>query len=318
MGDPGEMAAPGVYAAIDVGTNTVKLTIAERRGSGSWTELMEQARTTRLGEGFSQGYLQAAAIRRTIRVLAEYAELCRRAAAQSVAAVATAAVRHARNQDEFVHQAAEAGISVEILSEGEEARLSFLAVRKDPLWHSLNMLRVVDIGGGSTEIVLGTTGGIRSATVPVGAVQITEDILRTDPPTTAQIHEAEQFVFEALRHAHLAGGRCPLVGVGGTVAHMAAVQQGRPLERADQIHGCTLAARQVEEQLTLYAAKPIAARSQIPGLDAARAAVILGGAIILRIVMERFGNDTVQVSGRGLRWGLLYDRFDGSANEAIR
>lgn len=302
-------ADPGVYAAIDVGTNTVKLTIASMQEDGTWVPVREEARTTRLGEGIAGGCLHDEAIRRTVDVLSQYAAICRAARVQAIAAVATAAVRQARNRDEFVHAAAEAGIPVEILSAGDEARLSFLAVRRDPLWQDFDTLRVLDIGGGSTEIALGAGNAFHSASLPVGVVPITEDVLRSDPPPAEQVREAEQLILEALAHAKIEASPCPTVGVGGTAAYMAAVKQGRSLRSPEQIHGSVLNRQDVEQQVALYASMPAQARGSIPGLDAERAGVILAGAITLRVMMDWFSSPLIHVSGRGLRWGLLYERF---------
>jgi len=305
----GGMAHPGVYAAIDIGTNTVKLTIAAHREDGSWQVLREDARTTRLGQGYAQGYLQEAAIRRTLDVLQEYIEQCREANVRQIAAVATAAVRQARNRDEFLQRAAEIGLAVTVLSGEEEARLSLLAVRNDPLWRALDAIRVLDIGGGSTEIVLSAHEGLRQASLAIGAVQLTEDILRSDPPTQSQLVDAEKWVRQAFARAQLENAPAVMIAVGGTAANMAAVKQGRRLECAEQIHGTELTYQEVEQQYRIYASQPTAARRQIPGLEPERADVILAGALIVLVAMEWFGTTSIHVSGRALRWGLLYHHF---------
>lgn len=300
------------YASLDVGSNTVKLTIAERDGAGRFTPIVDMARTTRLGERIHDRRLGEAAIRRTLDALAEFRAMCEQHGVEALAAVGTSALRDAVNQEEFVRRAGEIGVPVEPISGDEEARLSFLAVRRDPLWRECAGLAVIDIGGGSTEIVLGdgASGGPALRTsVNVGGVRLTESLLRGDPPTVAEMAAANAAVSEALQVLGPLPANYALVGVGGTLVNMASVKLGLPSQEPERIHGTRLSADDVESQVALYAERTIAERKAIVGLDPQRADIILAGALILSHLLSRAAAESVHVSCRGLRWGVLYDRF---------
>src|SRR5579872_211377 len=179
------------FASIDVGSNTVKLLIVEADGEGGFRPLLETVRTARLGEGMHARRLREVAIRRTLEALEEFASLCREYGVVQIAAVGTSALRDAANQEEFIKRARRVGVEVAAIPGEEEARLSFTAVRRDAFWRHAERLLVVDIGGGSTEIILGDRMGMRQhSSLLLGAVRLTEAVLHSDPPTIQQISEA--------------------------------------------------------------------------------------------------------------------------------
>lgn len=307
--------AAALYSSIDVGTNSVKMVIADLADGGA-RRLYDNSVTTRLGEGMQAqaGRLREVPMRRTLDALAGFVGIACERGVRGIAAVGTAALREAENRDEFLRRAQErCGLTIEVISGEEEARLSYLAVRRDPHWRAFPRLLVIDIGGGSTEIIEGEPNGDAIASrrsVNLGAVRLTERYLKSDPPTVTQLAAANQIAAEAFGSVALSAspGETQVVGVGGTMTNLAAIdQQGRT--DPESLHGHTLRADALEDLIALFAARTVAARKQIPGLDPARADIILGGAILLSQALAHIGSAALDVSTRGLRWGVLYDRF---------
>jgi exopolyphosphatase/guanosine-5'-triphosphate,3'-diphosphate pyrophosphatase len=302
------------FAAFDVGSNTLKTTIVEKDQGGGFLQIVDSAQVTRLGEGMHGGRLREAAIRRSLEVLADAIALCRRNRVERVAAVATAAVREAINGDEFVSRAREVGVPLECISGEEEARLSYMAVRHDPIWRGATGLLVIDVGGRSTELIVGAAVGDHPEarfSVTLGAVRLTEEGLGSDPPTIAQLAEANGLAAKKLSEIDLAPGVYRAVGVGGTIVNLASVARGLVVRDPERLHGDRLTLEEIERQIGLYSGMTIAERKRIRGLDPARADIILGGAIALCQALARAKAEEIAVSCRGLRWGLIYDRFGG-------
>lgn len=300
------------FASIDVGSNTVKLTLVERDSDGAFAPLVDMSRTSRLGEGIHARRLREAAIRRTLDVLRDYVQTCREYGAQAIAAVGTSALRDAVNRDNFLARAREVGVEVEVISGEEEARLSYLAVRCDPRWRAAERLVVVDIGGGSTEIVMGNRLGTspgRRVSLALGGVRLTEAALRSDPPTVQQIAEAVRLAQAALQGINIPSANYTAVGVGGTFVNLAAIRLSLAEHDPERLHGTVLTVADVEAQVALFAARTVEERKRIVGLDPARADIILGGAIILSQILSWSGLEAISVSCRGLRWGVVYDKF---------
>ncbi len=300
----------GPFAAIDVGSNTVKLTIAERDAEGRFRSRVDTAVTTRLGEGFAGRRLQEEPMRRTVDQLAEFAAICRRAGVVRLAAVGTSALRDACNADEFVERAAETGVRVRVINGAEEARLSFLSVRRDPSWRAADQLLVLDIGGGSTEIITGAGEEmLRRVSLSLGAVRVTESYLKSDPPTVEELEQAAASVRRALEDGSLPNLAGAVVGVGGTCTTMAAVHLAQSRFDWGRIHGAVLDVWDVERQVDYYAGRTVEERKKIVGLPPSRADIILGGALILREALYLLEKERLTISARGLRWGLIYDMF---------
>jgi exopolyphosphatase/guanosine-5'-triphosphate,3'-diphosphate pyrophosphatase len=300
------------YATIDVGTNTVLLLVAERREDG-FAPLVERAEITRLGRGVDRtGLLEDAAIRETVAVLARFAGEARALGARGLACVATSAARDARNGAAFFDAARRAAALVpEVVSGDEEARLVWASAWRD---FGGAPLTVVDVGGGSTEVCVGD-GPAPSArrSVQIGAVRLTERIAPGDPPDEAALDALRQRAREALRPAaaalHPAGGR--MVGVAGTVTTLAAVDRALPAYDALVVHGAELTRTDLERLYARLGALTVAERQRLPGMEPKRADVIVAGAAIVLESMALLGFDRLTVSDRGVRWGLLHDRFGG-------
>lgn len=200
---------PGRYAAFDVGTNSVKLTIADLSPQSA-LPVFDRTVITRLGEGMasSGGMLSAAAMQRTLDALAELVGVYNSYSVLGTVAVGTAALREALNRAEFLHEAQQRiGLKVEVISGEEEARLSYLAVRLDPHWRHCAALFVIDIGGGSTEIIEGHVGSREISarrSLPIGAVKLTERYLNSDPVTSDELAAADGAATEAFGTARSA------------------------------------------------------------------------------------------------------------------
>lgn len=300
-------------AAIDVGTNTVLLLVAERR-DGGFAPVVERAEITRLGRGVdASGRLDAAAIRDTVGVLAEYAREARALGADRIVCVATSAARDAANGAEFFEAArAAAGLVPEVISGDEEARLVYASAWRDFGGHGGGPLAVLDVGGGSTEFTHGRGPAPEGRTsLQVGAVRLTERHVRTDPISGAELDGLRRAARDALRSLSSMtlppGGR--LVGVAGTVTTLSAVAQALPAYDAARVHGAALSLAEAEALVTRLATLPVKARAALPGMEPKRADVILAGALIVAEAMRVTGFERLTVSDRGVRWGLLHDRF---------
>ncbi len=297
------------FAAIDVGTNTVLLAVAERRGA-ELAPVVERAEITRLGRGVDRaGRLEAPAIEETARVLERFAEEARALGARLVACVATSAVRDARNGEDFFRAARGAGLSPEVISGEEEARLVWVSAWRD--FGGEGPLAVLDVGGGSTEFVAGDgPAPRRRLSVRMGAVRLTERVAPHDPPSAAELarmrEEARRAVAPLARAAP--AGRGLLVAVAGTVTTLAAVQQALPVYDAARVHGSRLSQGELEGLFRRLGSLPVAERAALPGMEPKRADVVVAGCAVLLEAMEAAGFDAVTVSDRGVRWGLLYER----------
>ncbi|HEX9398764.1 MAG TPA: Ppx/GppA phosphatase family protein [Anaeromyxobacter sp.] len=302
------------WATIDVGTNTVLLLVAERRGA-ALAPLLERAEITRLGRGVdATGRLDPGAIRDTVAVLADYARAARGLGARIVACVATSAARDAVNGAEFFDAArAAAGLAPEVIAGEEEARLVWSSAWRD-FGRVGEPLAVLDVGGGSTELSFGDGPAPRGrASLQVGAVRLTERHVRGDPPSADEVQALRSAAREAVRPlaamaGRPAGGR--LVGVAGTVTTLSAVAQALPAYDAERVHGAALALAEVERLAGTLAALTVRERAALRGMEPKRADVILAGALVVAEAMRALGFDRLTVSDRGVRWGLLYERVE--------
>jgi exopolyphosphatase / guanosine-5'-triphosphate,3'-diphosphate pyrophosphatase len=309
-------------ATIDVGTNTVLLTVAERRGR-TFHPVVERAEITRLGRGVDRtGRLDPAAIADTVAVIARYAAEARSLGATRIAAVATSAARDAANGAEFFEAArAAAGIVPEIIPGGEEARLVHLSAWGD-FGAPGRRLAVLDVGGGSSEVTWGdgpSPEGRRS--FQMGAVRLTERTDPADPPSADDLARMRAAARGALGEmgairdsGAFSGAR--LVAVAGTVTTLAAVAQALPAYDAVRVHGSTLSREDLEALVVRLAALSTAERASLPGMEPKRADVIVAGAVLVETAMELGGFAELTVSDRGVRWGLLHDRFAPGTRDA--
>ena len=293
-------------AAIDCGTNSIRLLIADVDGGGL-TDVVRVMKVVRLGEGVDvSGSLSPAAIERTWDAVSDYAAQIRAAGAQAVRMVATSASRDADNADVFVDGVlARLGEVPEVISGDEEAALSFagaVSVLDVP-----GRVAVVDIGGGSTEFVVGDSRVGASVSENVGCVRMTERHLRTDPPTPAEIDAATTDIDAAVSHAMAVTGfedADRIVGLAGSVTTVAALAMGLPEYDSARIHGSRIPAREVHEVTAQMLAATRAQRAAEPVMHPGRVDVIGGGALVLDRILTLGGFDEVIVSEHDILDGI--------------
>jgi exopolyphosphatase/guanosine-5'-triphosphate,3'-diphosphate pyrophosphatase len=298
------------YAVIDVGTNSVKFHVGER-AAGGWRAVVDRAEITRLGEGLDEtGEIAPAAIDRTADAVAGMAAEARRVGALAIAAVGTAGLRIARNGDEVVAAiAARSGVAVEVIPGEEESRLAFLAAAAG-LGLGDEPLVVFDTGGGSTQFTFGRGGRIdEQFSLEVGAVRYTERFGLADAVAPDVLREALAAIAADL--SRLDGRPAPeaLAAMGGAVTNMTAVMHQMATYDPDVVQGSVLDRAEIDRQIELYGTRDAEGRRSIVGLQPKRADVILAGACIVRTVMEKLGQEAFTVSDRGLRHGVLAERF---------
>jgi exopolyphosphatase/guanosine-5'-triphosphate,3'-diphosphate pyrophosphatase len=287
-------------AAIDCGTNSIRLLVADlterEDGTVSLRDVHREMRIVRLGEGVdATKRLSVAALERTRMALGDYTMICRRKGAERVRMVATSATRDAVNRDEFFTMTRELlGVEAEVISGDEEARLSFTGAVGD-LEPEDGPFVVSDIGGGSTELVVGTWDGKRAEvtgalSVDVGCVRITERCLRDDPPTEDEIAEARAFAAGALQPAFdsvpVADART-WVGVAGTITTLSAVAQALPKYDSERTHLSRLSRAEVTRTAESLLAATKEDRAANPVIHPGRVDVIGGGALITQVLADR-------------------------------
>jgi exopolyphosphatase/guanosine-5'-triphosphate,3'-diphosphate pyrophosphatase len=296
------------FATIDVGTNTTLLLVARAEPSGAITGLENRAEITRLGRGIGAGgALGADGIARTLDALRAYAALARQHGAR-VAAIGTEALRRAPNGAEFLGPAAEIlGVPVEVIDGGREAALTFRAATASFPAEAAGSMIVVDIGGGSTEIVVSEGGQVQwSRSLPLGSVRLTERHVRHDPPEAGEVDAITREVDGALAAVPWPP-RPVLVGVAGTVTSLAAMAMHLASYDPARVHGFELDGAALDAEIARLALSAQPERERIVGLDPKRADVILAGALILRRIAAAARVPSIRVSDRGIRWGLLYE-----------
>ena len=301
------------YAVIDVGTNSVKFHLAERLAGGGWTTLVDRADVTRLGEGLgTEGRIAPAAIERTAAAIRGMADEARRAGARAIAAVGTAGLRMAPNRAEALAAfEAASGLGVEVISGEEESRLAYVAT-VEGLGVGGEPIVVFDTGGGSTQFTFGHGPRVDERySLDVGAVRYTERFGLDRAVSPEVLREALAAIGRDL--SSLDGRPSPraLVGMGGAITNITAVRHGLATYDPAVVQGTLLELSEVDRQIELYRTRDADARRAIVGLQPKRAEVILAGACIVRTVMEKLGQRAVTVSDRGLRHGVLAERFGG-------
>ena len=300
-------------AAIDIGTNSVLLVIAAAE-AGVARPLLERATITRMGEGVDQSRrLAPAAVERNLACLRAYADDLRAHGSPRLDVVGTSALRDAQGAEEFLDQAeAILGVRPRVIAGDEEARLTFRGALSG--LRLAGKLLVFDIGGGSTELILGDAAGAAPpesrVSLDIGSVRLFERHVRTDPPRAAELAQLEADIARELAEATplsrvAAGEPITLVGVAGTVTTLKALELGMPAYDPARVHGATLTLSAVEDLCAKLASLPLAERAQLPGLEPKRADVIVAGALIVRDLLRRAGAEAMVVSDRGVRFGLL-------------
>ncbi|MFZ5468536.1 MAG: Ppx/GppA family phosphatase [Myxococcota bacterium] len=295
------------YAAIDIGTNSVLLLVAEKDAAGRFVPVVERAEITRLGRGVDKTHtLAPEAIEDTLRVVQTFAEEARALGAKDLAVCATSAARDATNGGVFLEAARQrANVEVEIISGEREAQLSYAATHAD--FGGQEPLVVIDIGGGSTEFIYGDGGEVTFRhSFDVGSVRLTERF-GTDRPRVERLL-ADTFSALPPPPAHHRA-----VGVAGTVTTLYSILHAVEPYDAARVHGATLSLADVGLLADRLWSQSLEARKKLPGLQPKRADVIPCGALILQAALRALGASGCLVSDRGLRWGLLQERSGGTS-----
>ena len=307
------MVQAAKVAAIDIGTNSVLLVIAAVEATGP-RPLLERATITRMGEGVDKTRrLAPAAIERNLACLRAYAEDLRAHGSPRLDVVGTSALRDAEGARDFLDEAERIlGVRPRVIAGDEEARLTFNGSLSG--LSLAGKLLVFDIGGGSTELILGEAGSSAPpesrVSLDIGSVRLFERHVHHDPPLPEELASVEADIARQLASAEpLARIRgdesLTLVGVAGTVTTLKALELGLDDYDSARVHGAVLTLSAVESLCTKLSSMPLAERQRLPGLQPKRADVIVAGALIVRDLLRSAGASQTTVSDRGVRFGLL-------------
>jgi exopolyphosphatase/guanosine-5'-triphosphate,3'-diphosphate pyrophosphatase len=301
---------------IDIGTNSVKLLVADVDGRVV-KPIWEGSEQTRLGQGLYEGHrLQPGAMSRTMEAVAKFAFKAGQWNVTSVRAIATSAVRDAVNQGEFLRNVrAVSGIEVEVISGEQEADWAYAGVRSDPALVQGPLL-ILDVGGGSTQFILGEALHPQfRQSFPIGTVRLWEQLRPGDPPSEGDWNRCRSWLEDFLNRKvaaplhqamqTLGSDTVQLVGTGGTAAILAAIDLALTAFNREKIEQACLLQERVRHHQEFLWGLPLTKRRKINGLPANKADVILFGVAVFRVVMEAFGFAKVRVSTRGLRFGAL-------------
>ncbi|MEW6552667.1 MAG: exopolyphosphatase [Actinomycetota bacterium] len=302
-------------AGVDIGTNSVRLLIAEAGRDTAAPEMRTLHRLmtiTRLGQGVDRtGFLDAEAMQRTAAVLADYRDLMCREGVQAWEVAATSAARDAANTGDFMGVVKEImGKQPRVLTGREEAQLSFLGCTYDlgDLQPRDEAILVVDIGGGSTEMIVGRGGGIlEEMSLDVGCVRMSERFLGGDPPHAREVREMEDYLHEVISPlvTRIAGLSPHLVvGLAGTVTTLSGINQGLEEYKGDAIHHSWLSREEVEGLYEKLGGLSLAERKEFMRLEPGRADIILGGTAVLTVLMRELGIARLLVSEKDILDGL--------------
>ena len=308
--------SPRRSAFIDIGTNAILCLIVEIGDGGQFSVLEDLAEIPRLGEGVDQTKrIGAAGEQRSTEVLEGYLSQCRSLGVEEIFAVGTSALRDARNSGEVLARlGARLGFEIRVISGEEEAAYSFLSVQRGLSLAGQELL-VIDVGGGSTEFIRGDDSGMTEAlSVDLGAVRLTERLLRSDPVKPEEYEGMVALIDRELAPLcarwRKSGSSLTLVGIAGTFTTLAAVEKKLTRYSHSEVHGSRLTLAEVRRQARLFREQTIDERKKVPGLEPKRADVILAGACLIERIMTFFHTQDVIVSDQGVRYGLLYEQLD--------
>ena len=298
-------------SAIDIGTNSIRLLVAEL--NGGLKKILKTLETTRIGEGVDKtGCISEEAMDRSLRVLKNFKEISLGHDAEYIFAVGTSALRDAKNKEVFIRRTKEElGLQVEIIDGEREARLGFLgAVAQEE--NIRGQMLVLDIGGGSTEFIVGNKNEIDySKSVDIGAVRLTERFIKHDPPLAEEVLDIEKYVdsvIEDVLKNILAYDIERIVGIGGTATSLGAVDLGLKVYDSNRVHRHILRYERIAEILNMFLSCDRLNRAQIPGLHPKRADIIVAGTIILKNIMEKLYKKDVIVSEWDNLEGLIMEK----------
>jgi exopolyphosphatase/guanosine-5'-triphosphate,3'-diphosphate pyrophosphatase len=315
-----------ILAGIDIGTNTVRLLIADVKDKYNFKEIRSERRITRLGEGLIENRrLLPSAEERTIFVLKEFGEILKGYPVEALTAVATSAVREAENGKKFVERIkVETDFDVEVISGDEEARRTFLGVLaglnlsplSSPLWGEGRVrgnLLIMDIGGGSTEFIVSKNAVVLdSISTGLGVVKLTEEFVKSDPVTDKELEGLKNAIekeIKGLKDSLNSPANAAFVGTAGTITTLAAIDQNLTLYNPLCINNYILKKKSVDRIFDNLKSMTIEERLNIPALEKGREDLIIAGTAIVLSVMEEFGFREMTVCDYGLREGIVIDLY---------
>jgi exopolyphosphatase / guanosine-5'-triphosphate,3'-diphosphate pyrophosphatase len=308
-------------AAIDIGTNSIHMVIAEASGPDGFDLVDREREAVQIGRGsFVTRRLRTEPVRSTIEALQRFVKLARRHQVDRILCTATAAVREARNGGEFVAAArAASGITPRVIPPAEEGRLIYLGV-KSALSLDEQPSLIVDIGGGSAQLVVGNRERLlQVVSVPLGSLRLAETMIDTDPPSRRDLQRLRRLVRRTLREPMrgvLEHAPARIYGSSGAIHALAIaahwMETGRPIEH---LNGHELSLASIERVCRRLQRMTVAERERMPGIDAKRAEIIIPGAIVLIHILEEAGADAITLSDFGVREGLVTDYITFHAQE---
>ncbi|MEA2095607.1 MAG: Ppx/GppA phosphatase family protein [Candidatus Cloacimonadota bacterium] len=298
------------YTILDIGTNSIKFFLFSIE-NGKSTTIIDTNNISRLGEGLLKtGLISDEAMNRNIEALREFIKSAEEENVKEITAVGTMCLRTAKNSDVFLKRVKdELGLTIKVIPGEEEARLSYLAVLST-IGNTDKNVVVFDTGGGSTEFIFGKGTNLNNRiSLNLGAVHPTEEFLISDPVTNDELKKMQDHMLDFFGERITDKRADYLIGIGGTVTSMGAVMHKMVKYDPKIIQGSQMSLVEVKKQIKLYKNKTIEERKQIPGLQPKRADVILAGAGIINTIMEIFMIDSFTISDRGLRHGLMFDKY---------
>ena len=279
-------------------------------GDSGLQDVLDLATITRLGEGLKEtGSISPKAWKRTFSALKGYKETAERHGVDEIYCVGTAALREASNSKAFVETVREElGIPVTVITGRDEAYYTYLSVKQDRFFGTDRFI-VVDIGGGSTEIIEGDREGFHDfVSLPVGSVKLTEMFIRSDPPAKDELMRLTRFLGETIS-APFDGSDATIVGTAGTITNLAGIVLGLETYAKERVHGLRICIREIDEVIHGMKAMTVAERGRVRGMERGREDILLQGIILMREIMRYFKAREFVVSANGVRYGVLYDKL---------
>jgi len=302
------------YGAVDIGSNSVRMQAAEVMMGEPPRIIAEDRDVTRLGASvFLEGVISAESMRQTCEVLARMGQALEKAKVIGLRAVATSAVRDASNQQEFLEQASRSlGAPIEVISGQEEARLIHLGVQSR--WpHPHEKILIIDIGGGSAEIIQSQAGEMTAAySKPLGAVRLTEVFLRHDPPTSLELRQLDDYILEKLGPAIREIAHGPhdrTIATAATAAAVVCAVRKVPRSKRDFADRLKASRSQLSELYKALSQKSLEQRRKIPGIGPRRAELVIAGSAVLNKFLEEFRQSALYYSAAGVRDGIIADLY---------
>lgn len=300
-------------ASIDIGTNSMRLLIAE--GDTELKNRRKYINITRLGHGVDHnGYIDDETMERNLKALYEFVQVAKREQIDEIEVIGTSALRDSKNRQEFIDRARIlSGVNVKVIEGAEEARLGFYGAITG--LKKKGYILLIDIGGGSTEFILGSydEGILFLRSVDIGAVRLTEKFIgHSDPVSEILRDEMRGYILNEIRNIFLSLKKYQVdevIGIGGTITTFSAMIQGMKEYDMEKIHHSRLNRKQVEETLAMLANKSLEERMMVDGLQPKRADIIVAGGMILSVIMDLFSIENMMVSEYDNLEGALYSRF---------